>query len=168
MGRKFKEVDPDLIGPDYAHDEDEIARLCGVQKHTVQILRERVGSQLEGRYAILDGAVLYSRDGLSDLMRLMGILQNDIWVEKVAESSRIGPDWKKLREGCLRAAVTVITTNRSIIMARLIGTEEPRTVRVYVGISDNFIPGMELVVRMKEPPELYELVGARPRQRGMW
>lgn len=166
--RTYKEVDPDLLPVEYLHDEDEVARTLGLQRHFVQTCRERVGARLEGCYVIEGGAVLYSRDGLAALLREMGLVRGDEYLEKVAEASRVGPDWRRLREGCRRAAVSMLPSNRQIVLAMMTDDPERTTVRVVVGSSENFVPGMEMCVRCVAMPDLFELVGARPRARGVW
>lgn len=168
MGRKGKMQDPELLGPEYAHDEDEIAKVIGLQRNFVKNLRERVGDRLAYAYTIENGAVLYTREGLAALLSELGIVQGDLWLEKVAEASRVGPDWRKLRDGCRRARVSMIPTNRQLVIAMLMDDPERMTVRVTVGVNDHFVSGMEMCVRCVSFPDLYELVGARPRGRGVW
>lgn len=166
--RTYKAVDPDLLPPEYLHDEDEVARVMGLQRHFVKTCRERVGKRLEGCYAIEGGAVLYSREGLAELLKELGLVRGDEYLERIAEASRVGPDWRRLREGCRRAAVSMLPSNRQLVLAMLTDDPERTTVRVLVGSSENFVAGMEMCVRCVSEPDLYELVGARPRARGVW
>lgn len=168
MARKFKEVDPELLGPEFVHDEEEIERLVDHGQGLVKKAREEAKDALEGLYSIEHGAVLYSREGVTRLLRVLGVVRDDVWAERVAEASRVGPDWKRLRDGCRRAAVNLIPTNRSLVLAYLMDDKDGMTVRVNVGTNANFVVGMEMVVRCVGQPDLYELVGARPRARGRW
>lgn len=168
MPRKYKDVDPDIIGPEFVHDEDEIARILGVQKHLVHVTRGRCKERLEGLWTLDNGAVLYTREGVYRLMEALGVTLSDLWRERVAEASHVGPDWRKLTQGCRRAMVRALTTNRTILFASLLDDADRMIVRVNVGISDHFVPGMELCVRVVSAPDLFELVGARPRATGVW
>jgi hypothetical protein len=152
----------------YAHDEDAIAQSLGLQRNFVRQARESVGRRHPDAYQVRGGAVLWRRDALNMLLREVGLIHDDIWADKLAEASHVGPDWERGREGCERLLVTGIPTNRTLVLAREIGKPEPMTMRVYVGANDNFVTGMELCARLLEPPDLYELVGARPRGRGVW
>ena len=152
----------------YAHDEDAICRALGLQRAFVRQARECVGGRDPEAYAHRGGAVLWRRESLGALLKQVGLVHDDIWVDRLAEASHVGPDWERGREGVERFVVTGIPTNRALVLARETGKPEPETVRVYVGAHDNFVPGMELCARLMEPPDLWELVGARPRSRGKW
>lgn len=152
----------------YAHDEDEICRALGLQRAFVRQARESVGARHPDAFRHRCGAVLWRLEAIPKLLKEIGLVHDDIWAGKIAEASHVGPDWERGRDGCHRFVVTGIPTNRALVLARETGKPEPETVRVYVAANDLFVAGMELVARLMEPPDLWELVGARPRSRGRW
>lgn len=61
--------------------------------------------------------------------------------------------------------VSRVTINRHIILAKNADGDE---VRVRVKDSANFVPAMTVRARFLQAPDLFELVGRCPRQKGRW
>lgn len=166
MAKGRKAVDPDLLGPVYEYDEDALARVIGLKRGYVQEARERLG---EGTFwTISSGAVVYSREGVARLLSELRCPADDAWVEALLAESRVDGEWLGRRTGLRRARVSVLPINTRIVMAMLMDDPNRMTVRVLVGDSALFVPGMEMGVRLVTVPDLYEMVGNKPRARGNW
>lgn len=161
-----KQADPDLIAKVYEYDEDALAKSIGLQRRYIQNARE---SLAEGKqWTLENGSVLYIREGVQALLKALNIQIESTWFEAMLKAARLTKETGSATGDFRRARVTMITPNQKIVFAMLMDHPDRMTVRVVVGDNTLFIPSMEMRVRLISEPDLYELVGSRPRARGCW
>lgn len=164
---KRKDADPDLMASVCEHDEERLAQMIGLKRGIIAEARERVD---QGMREMRSGTVLYSRAGVEQLVRELGMTQPDVWLEELLKRSRISEQWESENKGLRRVRVNCIPQNKSLVLGMLLDDPDRQTVRVLVGEAWQglYTPGMELCVRLATAPDFYEAVGARPKQRGAW
>jgi hypothetical protein len=166
VSKKNKEADPDLIGQVYEYDEDALAKVIGIQRACIQTARESIVENTG--WTLQHGAVVYSLEGVERLLKALGVQTAAKTTEDLLKSCQVNAEWVKSRQGYRRARVSLIPTNRKIVLAMLMDHPERMTVRVVVGDNTLFVPSMEMSVRIVSEPDLYEMTGSRPRSRGKW
>ena len=166
MGKKGREVDPDIIGQVYEFDEDGLALVIGLKRHIIQEARESIKER--AGWTLMKGSVVYSREGVVQLLAALGMKQSEAWVEELLKQSRTGTAWENGRHEFRRARVSVLTLNKRIVLAQLMDHPDCMTVRVIVGDNSLYAPGVEMSVRPVSLPDLYEITGSKPKVKGGW
>lgn len=163
MGRrKHSDGDGGLLDALYEFDEHEVAEAVGLRR---QVIRDARDGMARGKgWEIVKGAVLYTEDGLMEMLCRIPLLLGAVQLDETMKRSRVNEEWHRKMEGCRRARVTGMAPNVRVVRAVLDTSER---VDVVVGDQSLFSAGMEMPVRMGAEGQ-WELGCRRPRERGRW
>lgn len=152
--------------PLFEFDEDKLAMVAGVavghlHKARTECLKKGADWALSG------GSVLLTLQGVVLILGHLGFPVKKKGAE-LATAFEIARVASLPTVGLVRVLVTAIPRNTSIVVGENMQTGE--LVRVLVGDSVNFTHGMEMKAQRLAgaDPDVFVLVGPRPRARGRW
>lgn len=163
MGRRKRETEGGKLPEIFEFDEHALAEAVGLRRTLIRDARR----MMKAGWSLVHGCVLYSREGVEEMLGLIPLTLDEVRMERTLERCRVTETWNRKMAGCRRASVVAYANNYRFVYAVLLDDEQQRRISVEVGNQALFVHGMEMPVR-KTGPDSWELGCRRPRMVGVW